>query len=332
MDLLEHEVLEAGFFSGHQVPVDAGDGVVDGLAIAGEEVDALAADLGDLAVFHVDDLAGVVEDGGNVRGEEVLALADADDQGAALAGADEAAGLGLVQHGDGVGALDGFERVEHGVEQIAVVEARDQVREHLGVGLGLELDAAGHELGFQLNEVLDDAVVHHHQITRGVGVRVGVVGGGAAVGGPAGVADALRAHGRVGGELGFQVAQFADLAAQIERARVRDGDAGRVIAPVLQALEALHQDLGSGLLPDVTDDSTHKRSIPQSVAERPEMPLSLAFEPGLSNITRKARLNQETPTRRLCHNVHARPVGVSDGKTRPLGTGTAGRPAGRRCA
>ena len=78
--------------------------------------------------------------------------------------------------------------------------------QHLGVGLAGELVALALEHGAQLVVVFDDAVVHHGHAAgtlrvRGVGVlpramaevRVGVVHGRRAVGGPAGVGDAGRA-------------------------------------------------------------------------------------------------------------------------------------------
>ena len=71
-----------------------------------------------------------------------------------------------------------------------VVLPGDQVHGDLGVGVAGELDAGGFQLGAQRGEVLDDAVVDDGDLAGGVAVRVGVAVGGAAVGGPAGVADA----------------------------------------------------------------------------------------------------------------------------------------------
>ena len=87
---------------------------------------------------------------------------------------------------------------------------------------------------------------------------VGVFFGGATVGGPAGVADAVGALHRVGAEDGVEVAQLAGGSAELQRvAATGDGDAGGVIAAVLEAGEAFHDDGDAGLRTDVTDDSTH---------------------------------------------------------------------------
>ena len=65
---------------------------------------------GDFAVVEEDDVAGVVEDAGNVGGEEVFTFADADDGGRSAAGGDELVGLAGGEDADGEGsgeALDG---------------------------------------------------------------------------------------------------------------------------------------------------------------------------------------------------------------------------------
>ena len=60
----------------------------------------------------------------------------------------------------------------------------------LGVGFGDELVAFGDEGAFEGEIVFDDAVVDDDEGAGAVAVGVGVLFGGAAVGGPPGVADA----------------------------------------------------------------------------------------------------------------------------------------------
>ena len=77
---------------------------------------------------------------------------------------------------------------------------RHQVHRDLGVGVAGEFHALGLQLVAQARVVLDDAVVDDGDLAGGVAVRVRVAVGGAAVGGPAGVAQAggagqrLRRH------------------------------------------------------------------------------------------------------------------------------------------
>ena len=64
------------------------------------------------------------------------------------------------------------------------------MRDHFGVGFGRELGTLAFELATQLAEILDDAVVHHREFFGGVRMRV--VLGRPAMGGPARVAYADR--------------------------------------------------------------------------------------------------------------------------------------------
>ncbi len=99
----------------------------------------------DLGVVEVNDLTGVGDDGADVAGQEMLALADAEDERAAAAGADDDAGEIFVNDGDAVGADDLAQGFTDGLNEGGLgflrflVECRaDQMREHLGVGLRVE--------------------------------------------------------------------------------------------------------------------------------------------------------------------------------------------------
>ncbi len=86
---------------------------------------------------------------------------------------------------------------------------------------------------------------------------MGVGFGDAAVGGPAGVADAGGAAGTLFGDLFDEVVHATDLAGHVEPAVLLHGDARGIIAAILQAFEALEQNWGCFLTSDVTYDSTH---------------------------------------------------------------------------
>jgi hypothetical protein len=100
-----------------------------------------------------------------------------------------------------------------------------------------------------------------------VGVGVGVLFGGAAVGGPAGVADAEGSMEGVVGDDGLEVAELAGGAAELEYAlavgagSTGDGDAGGVIAAVLETAQAFEDDRDDGFWADVTNDSAHAMSV-----------------------------------------------------------------------
>ena len=78
----------------------------------------------------------------------------------ALPRADHAMRLVAAKHGDRVGAAQPLDGLLHGLEQIAVVQVVDQMRDHFGVGLAFEDIAGGGQFGAQLVMVFDDAVVH----------------------------------------------------------------------------------------------------------------------------------------------------------------------------
>ena len=128
----------------------------------------------------------------------------------------------------------------------------------LGVGVGDEGVAGGGELFFEGDVVFDDAVVDDDEGTGAVAVGMRVLFSGAAVGGPAGVADAEGAVDGVGGDDGFEVAEFAGGTAELEGGGASGyGDAGGVVAAVLEAAQAFNDDGDDGLRTDVSNDSTH---------------------------------------------------------------------------
>ena len=133
----------------------------------------------DLALVHDQHAAGVLENGGDVRGQELLAITQAgDERAAAETRADQQVGLLRTDHGDGIRAGHAAQRQPHGLFEIvlclAEVIAFDQVRQHLGIGLAVEGMPLRFKFDAQLGVVLDDAVMHHRQHAGAVGVRVRV--------------------------------------------------------------------------------------------------------------------------------------------------------------
>ncbi len=204
VDLLEHEVLVAGFFGLDGVPGDALDFEGEGCGVEVGEGDAVAGEDGEFAVGEEVDVAGVVEDAGDVGGEEELAFADADDGGWAHAGGDELVGLVGGEDADGEGSGDALDGAADGLFEgdggLQFVEGEDgfgdvgfgggldavalgsggevelvfdEVGDDLGVGLGDELVAFGDEGVFEGDVVFDDAVVDDDE-----GAGAVAVGGG----------------------------------------------------------------------------------------------------------------------------------------------------------
>ena len=138
------------------------------------------------------------------------------------------------------------------------------MRDHFGVGLGDEFGALGLQLAAQLDEILDDAVVHDGEPFGGV--RMGIVLGRAAMGRPAGVADADGSQQRLAGEPRFQILELALGAPPRQHAVLERGDARGIIAAVFEALERIDQLRRSCLLADDSDNPAHAgRTVPLRV-------------------------------------------------------------------
>ena len=105
-----------------------------------------------------------------------------------------------MQEDEGVDARELPEGAAHRALEAAVVELGHEVGHDLGVGLGDEAVARALQALLQGQVVLDDAVVDDHDLSGRVLVRVGVLLGGPAVGGPSGVADAVLTGDRRGRE------------------------------------------------------------------------------------------------------------------------------------
>ncbi len=93
----------------------------------------------------------------------------------------------------------------------------DEVGNDFGIGLGDEPVALADQLVLQLEIVLHNAVVDHHNPPRAVAVRVGILFRRPSVRGPARVADAEGAIHRMLAQNLFQVAQLARSAPHLER-------------------------------------------------------------------------------------------------------------------
>jgi len=154
-----------------------------------EGAKAIGRDRRQLAVLEEDDLLGVAHEGGDVGGDEHLAVADAEHHGRAVAGHQDAVGHAGVADGDAISAFDLTQGGADAVVELVAFGARDEVGQHLGVGVGGELDSLGLEHGPQARGVLDDAVVHDGHAALGVAVRMGVDVARRTVRRPTGVGD-----------------------------------------------------------------------------------------------------------------------------------------------
>ena len=137
VDLLEHEGLVAALLGALVVPVELDRLVLDRRCRRRRvKTRAGGRDLDDVAVVRELDAPRLAQEGGGVRGEEHLALADPDDERRLVARCDEHVGVVVVDDDEGEVALELVERAPDGLGEVAVVMALDQVDDGLRVGLG----------------------------------------------------------------------------------------------------------------------------------------------------------------------------------------------------
>ena len=202
VDLLEHERLVAALLGGVGVPVDLVRLALERLAVGGQELRALGRQDDELVVLERLDGARVREEGGDAGGEELLAVAAADDQRALLAGADQHAGLVGGDGDERVVAAQAVVGAARGLDEAVLVEVarRSGARSPRRRSPSVKTRARGEELLLELHVVLDDPVDHDVDAVLGVVVRVRVLLGHAPVRGPARVADAGRGRRREHGD------------------------------------------------------------------------------------------------------------------------------------
>ena len=230
-----------------------------GLPSARHEAGAFGAQGDDLLVRRKLHDARLSEERGRVGREEHLTLADADhERHSVLAGADEEPGMVVMDHDEGKVPLELRERQAHGLDEVALVVALDEMRNGLGVGLRAERVPVGGEVLGELAVVLDDPVQDDRELRRlAARERVGVRLGDPAVRRPARVPETRSRARPVGPRALLQVPKGADGADVVEAVRLEERDPGGVVAAVLEPLESLDE---QGLaLPraDVSDDSAH---------------------------------------------------------------------------
>jgi hypothetical protein len=199
-----------------------------------------------------------------VGADKHLAIAIADRERAAAAGADQQVVPAGKEEDEREGAIEAFERSRDRLRRVETLRQimRHEVCDGLGVGVGVEGMAEPGELFFERLEILDDAVMHDRDLVGRDRVRVFLDR--LAVRRPACVADADRAAHRLLLQPRDEVRQFAFGAAALDAAIDQGGDARGIIAAVFEALQGADQFVRDGLLCDDPDDAAHQRFFPLS--------------------------------------------------------------------
>ena len=215
-----------------------------------------------LAVIEEAHPARVLEERRDIRRDEVLALAVADDD---AAGVRDPCGDDLPRVADRDErergrALEARQDRERGVlETPAGLQLLlEEVDGDLGVGLARKAMAARDERRLQRFEVLDDAVVDDRGDAAAIDVRVRVLLARPAMGRPARVTDPGVPGGTLRGDDGGEVVELAFGAQDLQRAVALHGDARGVVAAILEATEPVHEERKRFARPDVAYDPAHQ--------------------------------------------------------------------------
>ena len=259
-NLLQHEVRVAAQLDRLEVPGDVAHLAQLHVGVRVHHVVAVRRQHRDVAVVEVDDRAGVRQHGRGVRSDEELVLTDAEQYRRTLTGHDD---LPRLLSGDGGEPVRADDVPQGGGDPFLKGGPGclfDQVGERLRIGLGAEAVAGPLERRAQGVGVLNDAVVDDGDAVPAVHVRVGVARGGRAVRCPAGVGDAARAGERLAGERVPQPLHPAGELPDRDPSAILDGDAGGVVAAILEPAEALQQDRRRLARTDVPHDAAHRSS------------------------------------------------------------------------
>ncbi len=210
-----------------------------------------------VAVFEISDAVGERPERNRIRAEIHFAIAKADGQRRPVAGADHQIVVAGEDEPERERAAKLRQRRPHRLDRLDALlqEVIDQMQHDLGVGFGLEDRALFLKRFAQLAEILDDAVVNDGN-TLGR-VRMGVVFGRLAMGGPAGVADAGMARQRLGPEPRFEIFQFALGAPPRQVVAFERCDARGIVAAIFQPLERIDQLLRDRAPPQDADNAAH---------------------------------------------------------------------------
>ena len=257
VDFLGHEVAVIGLVdqrcrSGMFYHLAVNDGVVpvvDDGAVAGQDHP--------VAVLEIADGIGERTERDRIRAQIHLALAIADGERRSVARADHQIGVAGEDKPQRKSAAQLRQRRPHRLDRRDAFcqKTVDEVQHDLGVGLGLEHGAEFFELLAQVAKILDDAVVDHGDAIGGV--RMGVVLGRLAVGGPAGVSDAGMAGERFCLQPRFEVFQFAFGAAALEMLALQRRNASGIVAAIFESLERIHDLVRDRTAPQNADNAAH---------------------------------------------------------------------------
>src|SRR5258708_24376498 len=202
---------------------------------------------------------------GHVGCYEIFVLTDSDHHRRSVTGGNNFVGIIDRNHHQREHSGQFFHRLADGFFQGGVMAIAgfqvmifDQVSDDFRVGFSGDLVAFLFQAAFQGKVIFNNAVVHYHDPSAAVAMRVSVLFRGTSMRRPTGVSDTKRAIQGFYSDHFFQVAQLAFGAADLQAFAVAgDGDAGGVITSILQPPQAFDDYGYYVLLPHVSNNAAH---------------------------------------------------------------------------
>ena len=264
--LLGHEVRMARAVAGAGLAFELGDLGVE-LTPGGhvEEPVTLGRHERGLSVLDEGHPARALENRALVGGQQVPSVAPAQHQRRAVLRRGELALL-PIEHRDGVQPAQLAERGHGGADELLGPGRRvgqallEEVRHHLGIGLGTEVMAGPRQPLPELAVVRDNSIVDQREASAAVEVRVRIGHRDPTVGRPARMPDTHAAARQPGN----RVADLADALVDRHGVVVSDRDTPRVVAPILEPPQASQHDRRRVPVPaHVAEDPAHRRHPPR---------------------------------------------------------------------
>ena len=141
---------------------------------------------------------------------------------------------------------------------------RHKMCHDFAVGIAFEVTPGFAQFGAQFLEIFDDAIVDQSHMVRSV--RVGILGGGRTVRGPARMGNTDLTGGRMVRQFHDQVVELPLGPATDQLAVLNRADTGAVVAAVFHPAHPVDKTLRNGLVADNTDNSAHGSHSPNSYA------------------------------------------------------------------
>ena len=264
VNFLEHEVRIAALLRSGHLPLDVLRGLAHGRTVCVIELRGVLREHDHIAVVEIHDAARIRQDGRDIRGDEVLALAEAEDQWTVLLDGDHGIRPVGAEDAERIAALDPAERQADGLHQIVFlfIIVFQQIGDDLRVRLGAERLALLQQELLQRQEILNDAVVHDADAAVRGQLRMRILVRGCAVRRPAGMADAeIAGERRAVFRLCAQDGQTALGLGELQLPFRKNTQSSGIIAAILQTGKAVQQNGSCLLRTGITNNSTHKNNL-----------------------------------------------------------------------